>query len=211
VVRLRRRVATAAGTSAVERHLDPHLPSLVATLIHPLERLATVGAHRGCTDGARRGSRNPFEDWCCQVAPAARSSPISWVLEGYRWAGRSVSPARSRNCSRSRTSRSSVGGKRSARPPVGFSSELVFADNLYVYGPSEDPMTEEKPQLAQGPKGRTRIDGGGHPGGPRSGTGTTAGDNIMKGPRCGASERAGSARSTNPIRSSTSRTWRVRS
>jgi nucleoside-diphosphate-sugar epimerase len=37
-------------------------------------------------------------------------------------------------------------------------AKLVFADNLYVYGPPDDPMTEETPQRAQGKKGRTRIE-----------------------------------------------------
>jgi nucleoside-diphosphate-sugar epimerase len=81
---------------------------------------------------------------------------------------------------------------------AGADANLVFADNLYVYGPSEGPMTEEKPQLAQGPKGRSRIEMvaailGAHAEGRlrctigRSsdcygpgGTGTTAADNIMK-------------------------------
>jgi nucleoside-diphosphate-sugar epimerase len=37
-------------------------------------------------------------------------------------------------------------------------SKLVFADDLYAYGPADGPMTEQTPQLAQGPKGRTRIE-----------------------------------------------------
>ncbi len=37
-------------------------------------------------------------------------------------------------------------------------AKLVFADNLYMYGPgSPQPMTEETPQRAQGKKGRVRI------------------------------------------------------
>lgn len=37
-------------------------------------------------------------------------------------------------------------------------AKLVFADNLYMYGPgSPQPMTEETPQRATGKKGRTRI------------------------------------------------------
>jgi nucleoside-diphosphate-sugar epimerase len=36
-------------------------------------------------------------------------------------------------------------------------AKLVFADNLYVYGPPDGPMTEETPRRAQGKKGRTRI------------------------------------------------------
>lgn len=37
-------------------------------------------------------------------------------------------------------------------------AKLVFADNLYMYGPgSKQPMTEEAPQRAQGKKGRVRI------------------------------------------------------
>ena len=35
-------------------------------------------------------------------------------------------------------------------------AKLVFADNLYVYGPPDGPMTAETPQRAQGKKGRTR-------------------------------------------------------
>ena len=37
-------------------------------------------------------------------------------------------------------------------------AKLVFADNLYAYGPPGGPMTEETPQRAQGSKGRTRIE-----------------------------------------------------
>ena len=77
-------------------------------------------------------------------------------------------------------------------------AKLVFADNLYVYGPPEGPMTEGTPQRAQGKKGRIRIemaadvlqahrDGklrctigrSSDYYGPR-GTRTTAGDNLMK-------------------------------
>jgi nucleoside-diphosphate-sugar epimerase len=77
-------------------------------------------------------------------------------------------------------------------------AELVFADNLYVYGPPDGRMTEETPERAQGEKGRIRIemaadilrahrDGrlrctigrSSDYYGPR-GTGTTVGDNLMK-------------------------------
>ena len=37
-------------------------------------------------------------------------------------------------------------------------AKLVFADNLYVYGPPDGPMTEEMPQRARGKKGRIRIE-----------------------------------------------------
>jgi nucleoside-diphosphate-sugar epimerase len=37
-------------------------------------------------------------------------------------------------------------------------AKLVFADNLYVYGPPGGPMTEDTPQRAQGKKGRVRIE-----------------------------------------------------
>jgi nucleoside-diphosphate-sugar epimerase len=77
-------------------------------------------------------------------------------------------------------------------------AKLVFADNLYMYGPPEDPLTEETPQRAEGKKGRTRIAMAAallrvHAEGRlpvtigRSsdyygarGTGTTAGDNVMR-------------------------------
>jgi nucleoside-diphosphate-sugar epimerase len=77
-------------------------------------------------------------------------------------------------------------------------AKLVFADNLYVYGPPDGPMTEETPQRAEGKKGRTRIEMakavlGAHADGrlrctigrasdyygPR-GTTSTIGENIMK-------------------------------
>jgi nucleoside-diphosphate-sugar epimerase len=77
-------------------------------------------------------------------------------------------------------------------------AKLVFADNLYMYGPPDGPMTEDTPQRAEGRKGRTRIEMaaeilGAHADGrvrctigrasdyygPR-GTGTAAGDVVMK-------------------------------
>jgi nucleoside-diphosphate-sugar epimerase len=77
-------------------------------------------------------------------------------------------------------------------------AKLVFADNLYAYGPPDGPMTEKTPQRARGNKGRTRIEMadailGAHADGrlrctigrssdyygPRS-TSSTVGDNIMK-------------------------------
>ena len=77
-------------------------------------------------------------------------------------------------------------------------AKLVFADNMYAYGPPDGPMTEQTPQRAQGKKGRVRIEMadavlGAHAEGrlrctigrsadyygPR-GTTSTVGDNIMK-------------------------------
>jgi nucleoside-diphosphate-sugar epimerase len=37
-------------------------------------------------------------------------------------------------------------------------AKLVFADNLYAYGPADGPMIEQTPELATGPKGRTRME-----------------------------------------------------
>jgi nucleoside-diphosphate-sugar epimerase len=36
-------------------------------------------------------------------------------------------------------------------------AKLVFGDNLYAYGPVDGPLTEDLPQRAQGPNGRTRV------------------------------------------------------
>jgi nucleoside-diphosphate-sugar epimerase len=36
-------------------------------------------------------------------------------------------------------------------------AKLVFADNLYMYGPVAGPLTEDLPNRAMGPKGRTRA------------------------------------------------------
>ena len=76
-------------------------------------------------------------------------------------------------------------------------AKLVFADNLYMYGPPNSPMTEQTPQLERAPRAarvemaaailRAHADGKlrctiGHSSdyyGPW-GTGTTAGDSIMK-------------------------------
>jgi nucleoside-diphosphate-sugar epimerase len=81
---------------------------------------------------------------------------------------------------------------------AGAGAKLVFADNLYVYGPPDGPMTEETPQRAEESKGRTRIEmaeailcahvegrvratiaRSSDYYGPR-GTGTAAGDKVMK-------------------------------
>ena len=37
------------------------------------------------------------------------------------------------------------------------SAKLVFGDNLYAYGPVDGPLTEDLPQQATGPNGRTRA------------------------------------------------------
>jgi nucleoside-diphosphate-sugar epimerase len=86
-------------------------------------------------------------------------------------------------------------------------AKLVFADNLYVYGPPDGPMTEQTPQRAQGKKGRTRIEMadavlGAHADGrlrvtigrssdyygPR-GTASTVGENLMNHALCGKRAR----------------------
>lgn len=36
-------------------------------------------------------------------------------------------------------------------------AKLICVDNLYMYGPSDEPMSEETPYNAQGPKGKTRA------------------------------------------------------
>src|SRR5215207_540667 len=36
-------------------------------------------------------------------------------------------------------------------------AKLVLADNLYLYGPHDGPLTEDLPAAATGPKGRTRA------------------------------------------------------
>lgn len=40
---------------------------------------------------------------------------------------------------------------------VAADAKLVFADNLYMYGPCPQPMTEDTPQKATSRKGKTRI------------------------------------------------------
>ena len=37
-------------------------------------------------------------------------------------------------------------------------AKLVFADNLYAYGPVDGPLREDMPPTASGPKGRTRVE-----------------------------------------------------
>ena len=44
-----------------------------------------------------------------------------------------------------------------ARAAAAAGARLVFADNLYMYGPGSSPMTEASPQLASDDKGRLRI------------------------------------------------------
>jgi hypothetical protein len=116
--------AMMAAMAVLKRGSEKKPRSSIGSLARISHATKATMANTATTKAVMVGGLDQPLPRCCQVAPAARSSPISWVLEGYRWAGRSVSPARSRNCSRSRTSRSSVGGKRSARPPVGFSSPV---------------------------------------------------------------------------------------
>lgn len=35
---------------------------------------------------------------------------------------------------------------------------LIMTDNLYMYGPTEGPMTEDTPRCPEGPKGRVRVE-----------------------------------------------------
>ena len=37
-------------------------------------------------------------------------------------------------------------------------ASLVFCDNLYMYGPTDEPMTEETPRRARGKKGKLRLE-----------------------------------------------------
>jgi nucleoside-diphosphate-sugar epimerase len=37
-------------------------------------------------------------------------------------------------------------------------AKLVYADNVYAYGPVEGPLREDLPEIATGRKGRTRVD-----------------------------------------------------
>jgi nucleoside-diphosphate-sugar epimerase len=37
-------------------------------------------------------------------------------------------------------------------------AKLVFADNLYAYGPVDGPLREDLPAIARGPKGRIRVE-----------------------------------------------------
>ena len=37
-------------------------------------------------------------------------------------------------------------------------AKLVFADNLYAYGPVDGPLREDLPAAARGRKGRTRVE-----------------------------------------------------
>ena len=102
-------------------------------------------------------------------------------------------------------------------------AKLVFADNLYMYGPPNGPMTEQTPSAPRPQGPHSRRDGRGHPAGSRRrqtalhdrplfrllrprGTGTTAGDSIIS-RRCAANGPAGSALWTNRIPSTTSTTW----
>jgi nucleoside-diphosphate-sugar epimerase len=49
-------------------------------------------------------------------------------------------------------SRSILGAAESA------AAKLVYADNLYAYGPVDGPLREDLPAVASGPKGRTRVE-----------------------------------------------------
>lgn len=93
------------------------------------ERVERVSADVGTSEGARRACEGAAVVYHCAQPPYTKWAELFRPMTDAIVAGAAEAGAK-----------------------------LVFADNLYVYGPPDGPMTEDTPQRAQGKKGRIRIE-----------------------------------------------------
>lgn len=93
------------------------------------ERVERVSADVGTSEGARRACEGAAVVYHCAQPPYTKWAELFRPMTDAIVAGAAEAGAK-----------------------------LVFADNLYVYGPPDGPMTEDTPQRAQGKKGRVRIE-----------------------------------------------------
>jgi nucleoside-diphosphate-sugar epimerase len=116
--------------------------ALVAELLRRGKPVRAVSRHGNAPEGAEGAVADAAD--ATEAAAAARGAAVVYhcVNPGYtRWP--ELLPP---------VSRSILGATESA------GAKLVFADNLYVYGPLDGPLREDLPATASGPKGRTRVE-----------------------------------------------------
>jgi nucleoside-diphosphate-sugar epimerase len=116
--------------------------ALVAELLRRGKAVRAVSRRGDAPDGAQGAAADAADP--AEAAVAARGAAVvhHCVNPGYtRWP--ELLPP---------ISRSILGAAESS------GAKLVFADNLYVYGPVDGPLREDLPTAATGPKGRTRVE-----------------------------------------------------
>jgi nucleoside-diphosphate-sugar epimerase len=116
--------------------------ALVAELLRRGKTVRAVSRRGAAPEGAEGAAADAADT--AEAATAARGAGVVYhcVNPGYtRWP--ELLPP---------ISRSILGAAESS------GAKLVFADNLYAYGPVEGPLREDLPAAARGPKGRTRVE-----------------------------------------------------
>src|SRR5918995_4215766 len=116
--------------------------TVVAELLRRGKRVRSVSRSGKAPDGAEGAAADAADP--AEAAAAATGAAVVYhcVNPGYtRWP--ELLPP---------ISRSILGAAESS------GAKLVFADNLYAYGPVEGPLREDLPAAAAGPKGRTRVE-----------------------------------------------------
>ncbi|MGH2992854.1 MAG: NAD-dependent epimerase/dehydratase family protein [Solirubrobacterales bacterium] len=116
--------------------------ALVAELLRRGESVRAVSRRGEAPEGTEGAAADAAD--AAEAAAAARGAGVVYhcVNPGYtRWP--ELLPP---------VSRSILGAAESS------GAKLVFADNLYAYGPVEGPLREDLPAAASGPKGRTRVE-----------------------------------------------------
>lgn len=116
--------------------------ALVAELLRRGKTVRAVSRQGDAPEGAERVAADAAD--AAEAAAAARGAGVVYhcVNPGYtRWP--ELLPP---------LSRSILGAAESS------GAKLVFADNLYAYGPVDGPLREDLPATASGRKGRTRVE-----------------------------------------------------
>jgi nucleoside-diphosphate-sugar epimerase len=116
--------------------------AVVAELLRRGKNVRAVSRHGAAPEGAEGASADAAD--AAAATDAARGAGVVYhcVNPGYtQWP--ELLPPVSRSILRAAESSG---------------AKLVFADNLYAYGPVESPLREDLPAAADGPKGRTRVE-----------------------------------------------------
>ena len=116
--------------------------AVVAELLRRGKAVRAVSRNGEAPDGAEAAAADAADT--AEAAAAASGAAVVYhcVNPGYtRWP-ELLSPV----------SRSILGAAKSS------GAKLVFADNLYAYGPVDAPLREDMPATASGAKGRTRVE-----------------------------------------------------
>jgi len=116
--------------------------AVVAELLRRGKHVGAVSRHGAAPEGAEGASADAAD--AAATAALARGAGVVYhcVNPGYTQWPQLLLPV----------SRSILGAAESS------GAKLVFADNLYAYGPVGGPLREDLPAAADGPKGRARVE-----------------------------------------------------